>query len=257
MSGGMEMLVLCVAAFSAGFVDAIVGGGGLIQTPAVLITLPQHPVATLLGTTKIPSFTGTAMAAAQYAGKIALHKRLLLVMCLFALPAAFSGSYLVSLFSSHFVKPLIFIVLAVVAVYTFVKKDFGVHRQSTALGSRQLLRCALFAAVVGFYDGFVGPGVGSFLLLFFIRFLGFDFLEAGAHAKFVNLSTNAGSIIFFGMSGHILFAFAIPMAFCNLTGAVLGSRLALLKGSRFVRIFFLLVVAATLVRLGYDIFNGR
>ncbi len=253
----MEIAVLCIAAFSAGFVDAIVGGGGLIQTPAVLITLPQHPVATLLGTTKIPSFTGTAMAAAQYAGKISLHQRLLLLMCFFALPAAFSGSYLVSIISSHFVKPVIFVVLAFVAVYTFVKKDFGVLRQSTLLGTPQLFRCALFAAVVGFYDGFVGPGAGSFLLLFFIRFLGFDFLEAGAHAKFVNLATNAGSIIFFGLSGHILWGFAFPMALCNLAGALLGSRLALLKGSRFVRIFFLLVVVATLVRLGYDIFNGR
>lgn len=257
MSGGMEIAVLCIAAFSAGFVDAIVGGGGLIQTPAVFITLPQHSVATLLGTTKIPSFAGTAMAAAQYAGKIALQKRLLLLMCLFALPAAFSGSYLVSLISSHFVKPVIFVVLSVVAVYTFVKKDFGVHRKSTEVGRLQLLRCLLFAIAVGFYDGFVGPGAGSFLLLFFIRFLGFDFLEAGAHAKFVNLSTNAGSIIFFGLSGHILFAIAFPMAVCNFAGALLGSRLALLKGSRFIRIFFLLVVAATLVRLGYDIFNGR
>ncbi|RYY48480.1 MAG: sulfite exporter TauE/SafE family protein, partial [Chitinophagaceae bacterium] len=107
---------------------------------------------------------------------------------------------------------------------------------------------------VGFYDGFIGPGAGSFLVIFFIAALGYDFLKASAHAKFVNLATNLGSIIYFGGSGHILYQYAIPMALCNITGSFFGARLAILKGNKFIRVFFLLVVAGTIIRFGYDIF---
>ena len=249
-----EIFILCIAAFAAGFIDAIVGGGGLIQTPATLIILPQYPVATLLGTTKIPSFIGTSMAAMQYARIVKLRWKLLAMMCSIALVAAYAGSKTVTLVSNTFMKPVIFGMLIIVAIYTYTKKDFGTAALKIHTKKNEWLFAALFALLIGFYDGFIGPGAGSFLVLFFISLLGFDFLKASAHAKFVNLATNMGSIIFFAGSGHILFQFAIPMAVCNLIGSHFGSRLAILKGNAFIRIFFLIVIAITILRFGYDIF---
>lgn len=249
-----EIIILCIAAFAAGFIDAIVGGGGLIQTPATLIALPQYPVATLLGTIKIPSFLGTSVAAMQYAKMVKLQWKLLGMMCGIALVAAYTGSKTVSVVSNQFMKPVIFGVLIVVAVYTFSKKDFGTATLKKHTKKMEWLYAGAFALLIGFYDGFIGPGAGSFMLLFFITVIGFDFLKASAHAKFVNLATNMGSIIFFGGSGHILFHYAIPMALCNFIGSLLGARLAILKGNAFIRLFFLVVITGTIIRFGYDLF---
>jgi len=249
-----EMIILCIAALAAGFIDAIVGGGGLVQTPAILIALPQYPVATLLGTTKIPSFLGTSSAAIQYAKKVKLQWKLLSVLCVIALVASYVGSKAVSIVSNSFMKPFIFGVLILVAIYTYTKKDFGATTTGSKKPRQEFIYGGLFALILGFYDGFIGPGAGSFLILFFIGILGFDFLKASAHAKFINMATNTGSIIFFASSGHILYHYAIPMAACNFFGSLLGARMAILKGNKFIRIFFLLVVAVTIIRFGYDIF---
>jgi uncharacterized membrane protein YfcA len=249
-----EIITLCIAAFAAGFIDAIVGGGGLIQTPATLITLPQYPVATLLGTTKIPSFIGTSMAAWQYARIVQLRWKLLAMMCSIALLAAYAGSKTVSIVSNAFMKPIIFGVLIIVGIYTYSKKNFGSNTTITKPPKNEWLIAASFSLLIGFYDGFIGPGAGSFLVLFFISALEFDFLRASAHAKFVNLATNMGSIIFFSSTGHILYQYAIPMAIFNFTGSIIGTRLAILKGNSFIRIFFLIVVIGTIIRFGYDIF---
>lgn len=249
-----EIIILCIAAFAAGFIDAIVGGGGLVQTPAVLVTLSHYPVATLLGTTKIPSFTGTSIASYQYAKRVRVQWKLVIIMCSIALIAAITGSYTVTIISNRFMKPIIFCVLIAVAVYTYAKKNFGTAVSKNLHPKHELLYGALFALAIGFYDGFIGPGAGSFLVLFFISALGFDFLRASAHAKFVNLATNMGSIIYFGSTGHILFHYAVPMAVFNFTGSLLGARLAIMRGNTFIRIFFLLVVAGTIIRFGYDIF---
>jgi len=248
------MIFLCLAALAAGFIDAIVGGGGLVQTPATLMSLPKYPVATLLGTTKIPSLSGTSLAAVQYARKVTINWKLLGVLCLIALVAAYAGSRTVSAVSNTFMRPFIFGVLIVVAVYTYTKKDFGTATRTRKTPLKEFIYGGLFALIIGFYDGFIGPGAGSFLVLFFISVLGFDFLHASAHAKFINVATNVGSIIYFSGSSNILYHYAIPMAVFNLTGSVFGARLAILKGNAFIRIFFLLVVAATIIRFGYDIF---
>lgn len=249
-----EIILLCLAAFAAGFIDAIVGGGGLIQTPATLISLPHYPVATLLGTTKIPSFIGTSMAAWQYARIVQLRWKLLVVMCSISMLSAYAGSKTVSIISNDFMKPFLFAVLILVAIYTYSKKNFGTAAAITQSVKKEWLMAAFFSLLIGFYDGFIGPGAGSFLVLFFISAMGFDFLRASAHAKFVNLATNLGSIFFFGSSGHILYQIAIPMAICNFAGSLVGVRLAILKGNSFIRLFFLMVVIGTIIRFGYDIF---
>ena len=194
------------------------------------------------------------MAAWQYARRVQLRWKLLAMMCSIALIAAYAGSKTVSIVSNTFMKPIIFGVLIIVAIYTYSKKNFGNNTSQTKSPKNEWLIAASFALLIGFYDGFIGPGAGSFLVLFFISALGFDFLRASAHAKFVNLATNMGSIIFFSSNGHILYQYALPMAICKFTGSILGTRLAILKGNSFIRIFFLIVVIGTIIRFGYDIF---
>ncbi len=249
-----EIIILCIAAFAAGFIDAIVGGGGLVQTPATIVTLPNHPLATVLGTTKIPSFFGAAIAAVQYSLKVKINWKLLVVMCSFALLAAYAGSKTVATVSNTFMKPILFMVLIAVAIYTYTKKDFGQSVRTTVGKKNNIAYCLLFAVIIGFYDGFIGPGAGSFMVLFFISIMGYDFLKASAHSKILNVSTNIGSIIYFSGSANILYHYAIPMAVFNFAGSLFGARLAILKGNKFIRIFFLIVVIGTIVRFGYDIF---
>lgn len=249
-----ELVLLCVAAFAAGFIDAIVGGGGLVQTPAGLVLLSQYPVATVIGTLKIPSLTGTFFASLQYAKRVSFNYRQLLVMMCLAFAAAFAGSKLLTLVSNHFMKPLLLFVLVAVGIYTWLNKKFGDHTEKTHSVKRQWFYIIVISVCLGFYDGFIGPGAGSFLVLAFIGLLGFDFLRASAHAKFINLATNLGSIAFFASSGKIIYAIALPMAVCNGAGGLLGARLALLKGNAFIRVFFLLVITATIIRFAYDVF---
>ena len=250
-----ELILLCTAAFTAGFIDAIVGGGGLIQTPSALILLPQYPVATVIGTLKIPAFTGTFFAAAQYAKRVSFNYKQLALMTGIAFVAAFGGSKLLTVVSNHFMKPLLLLVLIAVAIYTWLNKNFGNHTEKSHSVKREWWYAALISLVIGFYDGFIGPGAGSFLVLSFIVLLGYDFLRASAHAKFVNLATNLGSIVFFAASGKIIYTIALPMAVCNGIGGLLGARLALLKGNAFIRILFLIVVTGTIIRFAYDVFK--
>ena len=248
-----NLVFLCIAAFAAGFTDAIVGGGGLIQTPAALILLPQMPVATVIGTLKIPAFTGTSIAAVQYSKKVELNYRQLIIMMCLAFAAACCGSKLLTVVSNAFMKPILLLVLVAVALYTYGNKNFGKQRVKSTTAERQWKYGLMISTGIGFYDGFIGPGAGSFLVLAFISLLGYDFLKASAHAKFINLSTNLGSIVFFALSGKIVYTLAVPMAICNGAGGLLGARLALLKGNAFIRIFFLLVIAGTILRFAYDL----
>lgn len=250
----VTLILLCLFAFSAGFVDAIVGGGGLIQTPAALILLPQFPVATVIGSLKIPSFTGTAFATVQYMRKVSINWTMAAVMCVIAFLAAFAGSEVLTMVSNRYMKPVIFVVLIGVAIYTYTKKNFGQHTQKDHSPQREWVYAILVSLSIGFYDGFIGPGAGSFLVLAFITLLGFDFLHASANAKLINLATNLGSISLFLLKGIILWQIAIPMAICNGIGGIVGARLAIAKGNRFIRVVFLLIITATLLRFGYDVF---
>jgi uncharacterized membrane protein YfcA len=249
----MDLILLCIVAFLAGFTDAIAGGGGLIQTPAALVLLPQYPLATVLGTLKIPSFSGTSIATTQFVRRVQLNWLLIGLMAITAFMAAFAGSTLLTHVNNSFMKPLLLIMLIVVAIYTFTNKRFGDHTEKDHSLRQQIIYSLVISLVIGFYDGFIGPGAGSFLILAFIGLLGFDFLKASAHAKFVNLATNLGSILFFSISGKIIYSIALPMAACNALGGLLGARLAILRGNAFIRIFFLVVVCATIIRFAYDV----
>jgi len=248
------LIVLCVAAFGAGFVDAIVGGGGLIQTPIGLVMLTNLPVASVIGTLKIPSFSGTFFAAIQYLKAIKMDWKLLFIMMVVAVISAFLGSTVLTYVSNDFMKPLLLVVLSLLVIYTYVKKNFGLHVDKSHSVSQQIFYGAAISFFIGFYDGFIGPGTGSFLVLAFVTILGYDFLQASANAKMVNLATNFGSICLFVIKGKIIWMIAIPMAVCNAIGGFIGAKLAINKGNTFIRIFFLIVVIGTLVRFAYDVF---
>lgn len=248
------IVLLCLAAFFAGFIDAIVGGGGLIQTPMGLILLPNLPVSTVIGTLKIPAFSGTSFAAYQYMKKVNVNWRILSIMMLLACPAAFLGSTLLTYVSNDFMKPLLLVVLSLLAVYTYAKKNFGQHQEKNISARTQILNAVGISFIVGFYDGFIGPGTGSFFVVAFIAIMGFDFLHASANAKMVNLATNFGSICLFMLKGKIIWTIALPMAVSNAVGGLLGAKLAINRGNAFIRIFFLVVVIGTLMRFAYDVF---
>lgn len=248
------LVLLCLAAFAAGFIDAIVGGGGLIQTPMGLILLPSLPVATVIGTLKVPAFSGTSFAAYQYLKKVDMNWKLLSIMMLLAFPSAFLGSTLLTYVSNDFMKPLLLVVLSFLVIYTYAKKNFGQHIEKNHSARTQIWNAIGISFVVGLYDGFIGPGTGSFLVVAFIAIMGFDFLHASANAKMVNLATNFGSICLFILKGKIIWAIALPMAASNALGGWIGAKLAINKGNSFIRIFFLVVVIGTLIRFAYDVF---
>jgi uncharacterized membrane protein YfcA len=247
-------IIVCIASFAAGFIDAIVGGGGLIQTPVLLMCFPNLPVASLLGTTKIPSFSGTAVSLYQYSKHVTINNKLIFWIALVAFAASMFGSMLVSSISNEVLKPVILIVLVLVAIYTFTKNDFGQQEAKSIPHPTALFRGISSGLLIGFYDGFIGPGTGSFLVLVFVGLLGNDFLHASAHAKMVNLATNIASILYFSFTSHVIYELAIPMAIFNMMGGFAGSRLALLKGNKFIRIFFLLIVIGTIIRFSVDLF---
>ncbi|WP_374165451.1 sulfite exporter TauE/SafE family protein [Arcticibacter sp. MXS-1] len=252
----IQLVLLCIVSFFAGFIDSIVGGGGLLQTPAMLIILPQYPVATLFGTTKIPSISGTLFAAVSYSRRVKIKVKLLLFIIIAAFTGAILGAYSISKVSSADVKPFILLLLLATGIYTYTKKSFGLHQEKNHSFLRQVLTGLLFGFVIGFYDGLIGPGTGTFLILAFISLLGFDFLHSSAYAKYVNVATNLAAILYFAGTNHILYQYAIPMAVFNLAGSFLGTRLALLRGNKFIRVFFLIVVFGTMLRFAWDILKG-
>ncbi len=164
------LFFLCLAAFFAGFVDAIVGGGGLIQTPVALILLPNYSVASIIGSLKIPAFSGTSFAAFQYLKKVQMNWKLLLIMSVVAFMSAFAGSMLLTAVSNDFMKPLLLVVLTLLAIYTFMKKNFGQHQEKLMTMKQQLWYAIIISITVGFYDGFIGPGTEVFLWWLLFRF---------------------------------------------------------------------------------------
>ena len=249
-----DFALLAVAAFVAGLVDAVVGGGGLIQIPAIFAVFPKEVPATLLGTNKLASMCGTTVAAVRYARRVEVAWSAAAPAAIAAFVMAFAGAWTVTRVPADFVRSLLPLVLLAVAVYTFKKKDFGSVHAPLHSGMTERLLAMGVGGFIGFYDGFFGPGTGSFLLFLFVRFFGFDFLGASAAAKVVNVACNVSALIWFGYSGHLIWKLAALMAVCQVAGSLIGTRLALKHGSGFVRKLFLVVVSLLIVKTAYDSF---
>jgi len=249
-------LALCVAAFAAGLIDSVVGGGGLIQLPALLIAYPNAPPALLLGTNRTSSIFGTSAAMLRYAREATIPWRSMLPAAVVAATMSAIGAWAVTHVSNVAFKPIVLVVLVAVAIYTFIRKDFGSVHAPRLSPQRQLAVATVACAAIGFYDGFFGPGTGSFLIFAFVGLLGFSFLAASASAKVVNVATNFSSLVYFVFTGNLMPLLGLTMAACNIAGSVVGTRLALTRGSSFVRKLFLVVVPLVIARLAYDIWKA-
>jgi len=250
------LFLLGLFAFLAGFIDAMVGGGGLIQLPAMLVLLPGVPVPTVLGTGKLSSIAGTAAALRRYLSgptAVPLRWRSVGLMAVTAGAFALLGARAVSGLNKELVKPLVLGLLVLMAVYTLWRKDFGSLHAPRLQGRRELLAGLLLGSALGFYDGFFGPGMGSLLLFAFVGVFGYDFIAASASAKLVNVATNLAGLVYFISTDQVLYKVALPMAACNIAGSTLGARMALRRGTSFVRALFLVIVSAFILKLGWEL----
>ncbi|MBU3847912.1 MAG: TSUP family transporter [Candidatus Acinetobacter avistercoris] len=251
----VEIIVsLIFFAFFAGAIDAAVGGGGLIQTPALLGALPQYSTATIFGTNKLASIFGTASAAYTYMRKVKLEWKLLAVIAVTAFISSFAGAACVSMIPQEIMRPFVLFMLIVIALYTFMKKQFGQVHFQQKLSRKMLILAGLGGLAIGFYDGIFGPGTGSFFIFYFIRYLKVDFLHASALSKIGNFMTNFAALSFFVPTGNVLFALGLMMAVANVFGSLVGVKMALKYGSGFIRILFLILVSILICRLAYQMF---
>lgn len=252
----MELLPLLLGALLAGLIDAVVGGGGLVQIPLLFAAFPHASATTIFGTNKLSAVFGTAAAALRYLPRVVIPWRAALPAASAAFCAALAGAMTVSAVPVVALKPLVLALLIVVAAYTWWRKDFGRVDKNLRLGRRHVLAALMLGGGIGFYDGFFGPGTGSFLIFLFVRFFGLDFLRASASAKVVNVMTNIAALIYFGYGGCVMWMIGIAMASCNVAGALVGTRFALRHGTELVRVLFLAVVSILIARFAWDLFRA-
>jgi len=250
-----NLFLLCFFAFLAGFVDSIVGGGGLVQIPAFFVLYPQLSVPNIIGTNRLASAVGTSVAAWNYSRSVAIPWKTVLYAGLGASVLSYLGARVQSMLPSEVLKPIILVLIILIAIYTYRKKNFGQGEQFH-VPERQIPWIALgIGAALGFYNGFVGPGTGSLLVFGFVSVIGYSFLSASAIAKIVNVIADVSSLVFFLTNKYVLFHLAMPMMVCNVAGSYLGSRMAVLRGNGFIRKVFIVVVAGIVARFAWDILN--
>jgi len=247
-------IFLAIASGFAGFVDAMAGGGGLIQLPALIVGLPNKELPLILGTNKVPSIFGTTAAARNYFKNIKPDIPLTLSMMGPAFVGSMGGASLAAAVPKDFFKPFIVFLLIAVAIYTWRKPELGMNENLKYTHKKRLAIVALIGLLIGFYDGIFGPGTGTFLVFFLVSGIGYAFLKASGTAKLVNISTNAGAILSFQLTGHIWWQLGLLLAFANVTGAIIGSRLAIKGGSPLVRKVFLAVTFLLIARVAWDTF---
>ena len=250
----LNVTLLFLAMFSAGFVDAIAGGGGLIQTPAMLLSFPDRNPVSVVATSKTAAFFGTSTAAIKYRKSIKTDPKLLLAMVIPAFFGACGGALLASHISPTSFKSAIFFMMIAIFIYTLAKPDLGKVHVEKHSPKRLMIIGSIAATAIGFYDGLIGPGTGTMLMIALVAVMGFAFVGASAIAKVVNATTNLASIIVVGFRIGILWKIGLFLAIANLAGGYLGSHMAIKKGSGFVRIFYLIVTALLILRLGYSLY---
>ena len=242
--------LLVLAALAAGFVDAVVGGGGLIQLPALLLGLPGASVVQIAATNKLASFCGTSISAATYFRRMRPDPRTFLPLMGAAFVGSMGGALVASLMPRSAFDPIILVALVLVGSYVWFKPSVGSLTRLRYSGGKHVSAVLVTGVAIGFYDGAIGPGTGSFFVFALVGLLGYDFLQASAKAKLANWATNLAALVIFIPQGAVLWHLALMMAAANILGGYAGARIAMARGARFVRIFFLVVVTALVVRLG-------
>ncbi|NBX54798.1 MAG: sulfite exporter TauE/SafE family protein [Betaproteobacteria bacterium] len=250
----MDVLLVSLASALAGFIDAMVGGGGLVLVPALFATYPLAHPATLLGNNKSASVWGTTWSCWQYSRRIELHWTSLWPGAVAAWVGAWLGAYAVTQLDPAFLRRALPVVLLLILAYTLARKDMGRSQMPRWAGRAEALAFAWLGLGLGFYDGFFGPGTGSFWVFALVRVLGYDFLTASAHAKVLNTASNLAALVLLSLKGHVWWHMAFYLAAANVLGSWLGTRMALRHGAGFVRWVFVLVVSALIVKTGWDAF---
>jgi uncharacterized membrane protein YfcA len=249
----LVLVLIVLAAFIAGWVDAVVGGGGLIQLPALLTGLPSDvPTGSVLGTNKLAGAAGTAVSSATYLHRVRPVLATTVPLILSAALGSAAGALLAVHIPREVMSPIVLVAILAVGLYTLRRPTLGLVHSPSHEGPAHVLRATAIGAVIGMYDGLLGPGTGSFFIFAMVALLGYGFLEASVHAKLANLTTNLGALLVFGVKGYVLVGLGIMMAVANVLGGFLGARLALRLGSGFVRRVFLVVTGILALRLTYD-----
>jgi uncharacterized membrane protein YfcA len=249
------LVVLCLAAAAAGWIDAVVGGGGLLLLPALLLGLPNVSAANILGTNKAVAIVGTTGAAVTYVRKAPVQVKTAVRIGLAAVAGSMGGAFFAAGISSDVLRPVIMVVLLGVAAFVMLRPTFGTvtdEARRRVSRARTVVAIVLVGGGIGFYDGLFGPGTGTFLVLALTAVLHLDLVTASATAKIVNVCTNAGALAMFAYQGTVLWQLAAVMAVFNLAGGMIGARMALKKGSEFVRGVLLVVVFSLVAKLGFD-----
>jgi uncharacterized membrane protein YfcA len=247
------LALLALAALSAGFVDAVVGGGGLIQIPALLLGLPHAAPVEVLATNKLSSICGTTVSSATYYRRIKPDPQTFVPLMLFAFAGSAAGAVAASHIPRSAFEPIVLVVLIVVGGYVLLKPDLGQVTELRFAGRHHTAAAIGLGLTVGFYDGALGPGTGSFFVFGLVGLLGYSFLQASAKARLANWATNFAALCVFVPQGAVLWKTGLVLGACNLVGGYVGARTAVARGSRFVRIFFIVVVSGFIVRIGGDV----
>nr|WP_220481792.1 TSUP family transporter [Nocardioides ginsengisegetis] len=248
--------MLGLAGLAAGFVDAVVGGGGLIQLPAILIGLPNASTIQVLASNKVASISGTTVSAATYYRRVRPDPRTFLPLMALAFAGSMAGALVATQVPREAFDPIVLVALVLVGGYVLFKPALGDATALRFAGHRHTAAAMGTGLLVGFYDGALGPGTGSFFVFTLVGLLGYSFLEASAKARLANWATNLAAIVIFLPQGAVLWRVAVVMGLCNIVGGYVGARTAVNRGTRFVRIFFILVVSAFIVRLGGDVLGA-
>lgn len=242
--------LLLLAGFGAGWVDAVVGGGGLIQLPALLLGLPNASPVEILATNKVAAMSGTATSAVTYYRRLRPDLRTAIPLAVVAFAGSMGGALVASHIPKAVFEPLILVVLVVVGAYTLFKPKLGAITTLRFHGRKHVVMAGAAGGVIGFYDGAIGPGTGSFLVFTLVGLLGYGFLQASAKAKIANVATNLAALVIFVPQGAVLWGIGLAMGACNVVGAYLGARTAVRHGAGFVRVVFVVVVGAFIVKIG-------
>ena len=242
--------LMAVAGFAAGWVDAVVGGGGLVQLPALLLGFPGASPAQILATNKIAGIAGTATSSITYWRRVRPDLRTAVPMAVVACFGAIGGALIGLHIPKSAFNPIILVMLVVVGTYTVARPSMGTQTALRFDGHRHTLVAMVTGFLIGVYDGALGPGTGSFLVFALVGLMGYAFLEASAKAKIANFATNLGALTVFAPGGHVMWGIGLVMAAANLLGGYTGARTAVARGSRFVRVVFVLVLVAFIIRIG-------
>jgi uncharacterized protein len=247
------LLLLALAGFTAGFVDAVVGGGGLVQLPALLVGLPGASPVQVLATNKLASFCGTTVSSVTYYRRVRPDPRTFLPLMALAFVGSMLGALVATQIPKQAFDPIVLVALVVVGAYVLLRPSLGEETALRFTGHRHLLAAMVTGLAIGFYDGALGPGTGSFFVFTLVGLLGYSFLEASAKARLANWTTNLAALVVFVPAGAVLWKTGLVMGVCNLLGGWIGARTAIARGSTFVRVFFVVVVGAFIVQIGGDV----